>query len=143
MLAMQKIEMPRYLTLFSPALDWLLQCIANKSTDCCLMPSEQFSSYIMAKTSYISMRWCCGCPFCTRLTCLLIISPVQCKTYLLQLFLDFSSISDCLNLKDIASKRGQGVRVMVFNTTFNNISVISWWSVLLKEENWVHRENHW
>jgi hypothetical protein len=31
MLAMQKIEMPRYLTLFSPALDWLLQCIANKS----------------------------------------------------------------------------------------------------------------
>jgi len=23
------------------------------------------------------------------------------------------------------------VRVMVFNTTFNNISVISWWSVLL------------
>ena len=27
-----------------------------------------------------------------------------------------------------------GVRVMVFNTTFNNISVISWWSVVLVEE---------
>jgi hypothetical protein len=26
------------------------------------------------------------------------------------------------------------VRVMVFNVTFNNISVISWWSVLLVEE---------
>ena len=26
------------------------------------------------------------------------------------------------------------VRVMVLNTTFNNISVISWWSVLLVEE---------
>ena len=26
------------------------------------------------------------------------------------------------------------VCLMVFNTTFNNISVISWWSVLLVEE---------
>jgi hypothetical protein len=32
------------------------------------------------------------------------------------------------------------VRVMVFNTTFNNISVISWWSVLLVKET---GENHW
>jgi hypothetical protein len=30
-------------------------------------------------------------------------------------------------------------RVMVFNDTFNNISVISWWSVLLMEET---GENH-
>jgi hypothetical protein len=29
--------------------------------------------------------------------------------------------------------------VMVFNATFNNISVISWWSVLLLEET---GENH-
>jgi len=35
-----------------------------------------------------------------------------------------------------------GVRVMVFNTTFNNISVISWQSVLLKEETGVSGENH-
>jgi hypothetical protein len=27
------------------------------------------------------------------------------------------------------------VRVLVFNATFNNISVISWWSVLFVEEN--------
>jgi hypothetical protein len=32
--------------------------------------------------------------------------------------------------------------VMVFNTTFNNISVISCRSVLLVEETGVHRENH-
>ena len=32
------------------------------------------------------------------------------------------------------------VRVMVFNATFNNISVISWWSVLLVKET---GENHW
>jgi hypothetical protein len=30
---------------------------------------------------------------------------------------------------------------MVFNTTFNNIPVISWWSVLLVEETGVPREN--
>ena len=31
--------------------------------------------------------------------------------------------------------------VMVFNATFNNISVISWWSVLLVEETGVFGEN--
>ena len=31
---------------------------------------------------------------------------------------------------------------MVFNTTFNNISVISWRSVLLMEETGVPGENH-
>ena len=36
-----------------------------------------------------------------------------------------------------------GVRVMVFNTTFINIAVISWWSVLLVEENRVHWVSHW
>jgi hypothetical protein len=32
------------------------------------------------------------------------------------------------------------VRVMVFNATFNNISVLSWLSVLLVEETGVPRE---
>jgi hypothetical protein len=31
---------------------------------------------------------------------------------------------------------------MVFNATFNNISVICWWSVLLVKETGVPRENH-
>jgi len=31
---------------------------------------------------------------------------------------------------------------MVFNATYNNISAISWWSVLLVEETGVPRENH-
>ena len=35
-----------------------------------------------------------------------------------------------------------GARVMVFNATFNNISVILWWSVLLVEETEVPGENH-
>jgi hypothetical protein len=34
------------------------------------------------------------------------------------------------------------VKVMVFNVTFNNISVISWWSVLLEEETRIPGENH-
>ena len=31
---------------------------------------------------------------------------------------------------------------MLLSTTFNNISVIMWWSVLLVEETGVPRENH-
>ena len=34
------------------------------------------------------------------------------------------------------------VRVMVFNATLNNISVMLWWSVLLLEETAVPGENH-
>jgi len=34
------------------------------------------------------------------------------------------------------------VGFMVFNATFNNISVILWWLVLLVEETGVPRENH-
>ena len=34
------------------------------------------------------------------------------------------------------------VGFMVFNVTFNNISVISWWSVLLVEETGRPGENH-
>jgi hypothetical protein len=34
------------------------------------------------------------------------------------------------------------VRVMVFNATFNNISIVSWRSVLLVEETGVPGENH-
>jgi hypothetical protein len=37
---------------------------------------------------------------------------------------------------------GVKVRVMVFNTTCNNISVISWWSVLLVQEIGIPGENH-
>jgi len=33
-------------------------------------------------------------------------------------------------------------RLMVFNATFNNISGILWWSVLLVAETEVHGENH-
>ena len=35
-----------------------------------------------------------------------------------------------------------GLGVVVFNATFNNISAISWWSVLMVEETGVPRENH-
>jgi hypothetical protein len=35
-----------------------------------------------------------------------------------------------------------GLGVTVFYTTFNNISAISWWSVLLVEETGAPGENH-
>ena len=44
---------------------------------------------------------------------------------------------------DVAEWSGVWVRFTVFNVTFNNISVISWRSVLLVEETGVHIENHW
>ena len=44
---------------------------------------------------------------------------------------------DCVGIKDRVR-----VNVMVFNVTFNNISVISWRSVLLVEEAGVPRENY-
>ena len=44
----------------------------------------------------------------------------------------------CINEDNLISKYNR-FRFMVFNTTFNNISVISWWSVLLMEET---GENH-
>ena len=44
---------------------------------------------------------------------------------------------DCVGIKDRVR-----VNVMVFNVTFNNISVISWRSVLLVEEAGVPGENH-
>jgi hypothetical protein len=43
-----------------------------------------------------------------------------------------------LNNRLISAIGGGG---MVFNTTFNNISIISWWSVLLVEEIRVPEEN--
>jgi hypothetical protein len=36
-------------------------------SDCCLTPTQRLFSYIMARTSYFSMRWWWG-PLCTRST---------------------------------------------------------------------------
>jgi len=44
--------------------------------------------------------------------------------------------------KIVIPTRGELVRIMVFNTTFNNISVLSRWSVLLVEETGVPQVNH-
>jgi hypothetical protein len=42
--------------------------------------------------------------------------------------------SSQLHVQYLLMIRGDIVRVMVFNTTFNNISVISWQSVLLNKQ---------
>jgi hypothetical protein len=44
--------------------------------------------------------------------------------------------------KCIFNIHGVRVRAMVFNTTFNNFSVIMWWSVLLVEKTGVPGENY-
>ena len=51
--------------------------------------------------------------------------------------------SNEMNLSRLFWDRVYGwVMDMVFNATFNNISVISWWSVLLVEEARISGDNH-
>jgi len=52
-------------------------------------------------------------------------------------FISYNSISLIILSKQIIR-----VRVLVFNFIFNNVSVISWQSVLLMEETRVPGENH-
>ena len=65
--------------------------------------------------------------------------------YTLCIINTFILITLVLSYSVIISRFGRGycrVRVMMFNATFNNISVISWRSVLLMEETGVLTENH-
>ena len=55
--------------------------------------------------------------------------------------LTLTFVNCCLSV--LLFYRGVSFFFMVLNTTFNNISVISWQSVLLVEETGVLRENHW
>ena len=68
------------------------------------------------------------------------------NTALLDAFIavDIRRISRNFNLYDqkCKPKIRVRVRVMLFNATFNNISVISWRSVLLVDETGVPREDH-
>ena len=47
----------------------------------------------------------------------------------------------CRYLNAIKKIKEGRVRAMVFNPNFNNISVISWWLILLVEETRLLREN--
>jgi len=65
---------------------------------------------------------------------------LSCYCHLVSLLFVFLFFCGCILLSsDIMSR---GLWVMVLNATFNDISVISWWSVLLVEETRVPRENH-
>jgi hypothetical protein len=67
------------------------------------------------------------------------LCEIKGKMSKLPIILDRGNISVCnfLQNKEILI----GVSIMLFNATFNNISVISWRSVLLVEETRVHGEN--
>ena len=54
----------------------------------------------------------------------------------------YKSLTNLIIWPGIKLTLSEEVSVMVFNTTLNNISVISWWSVLLVDEGGVHGENH-
>ena len=106
----------------------------------------------------MSMWWIWGVNFLPIL--LLLVSNIRettttntwkkiCKLlYLLDILIIFQNGACTINIQDINDCASR-VRVMVFNTTFNNISVISWQSVLLVKETGIPRENqrpaasHW
>jgi hypothetical protein len=56
-----------------------------------------------------------------------------------------TSLCTCITAKEILEiqSTNQSVCLMVFNTTFNNISVISWRSVLLMDETGGPGEDQW
>jgi hypothetical protein len=54
-----------------------------------------------------------------------------------------SFFSQQIFIVNLIMQSDNGLGFMVFNATFNNISVISWWPVLLVEEIRVPGENHW
>ena len=65
--------------------------------------------------------------------------------HLIRLFF-FNTVTAAL-LNNILNNRIRKIKIwlvgfMVFNATFNNISIILWWSVLLVEESGVPSENH-
>ena len=65
----------------------------------------------------------------------------QCNTLKMSIsHVAFNSVHNTLELIITRGRRGRNR--MMFNATFNNISAISWRSVLLVEETGVHRENH-
>jgi hypothetical protein len=74
------------------------------------------------------------------------LHKTRCGLSLFQM--DLSTIEDFRHLMLISQTNWQlhfnrgWFRLMVFNATFNNMSVISWQSVLLVEETGVPRENH-
>ena len=61
------------------------------------------------------------------------------------IFYDINTNLKCIKCQQIVENTGTWawlVWFMVFNATFNNISVISWRSVLLEEETGVPGDNH-
>jgi hypothetical protein len=66
------------------------------------------------------------------------------RGWVLGFFIDIHVHVIChiFNIKNTNENKAKKIGIMVFKTTFNNISVISWWPVLLVEKTEVHRENH-
>jgi hypothetical protein len=64
------IKLFTFFLICKECLDWYFITefrVSDWVRDCCLMPTQQFSSYIMARTIEFSMRWWWG-PLCTRPT---------------------------------------------------------------------------
>jgi hypothetical protein len=97
--------------LYFSFIDWNL--LIEWVSDCCLMPHEHFSAISWWEQEY---------------------NQIEDNGLLYFSFIHWNFL-----IKSTSKVACQRFRFLVFNATFNNISVISWWSVLLVEET---GENH-
>ena len=89
--------------------------------------SLPFSGEFVVVQAFVLLLCLCFCCFCIWIICL----------HKIPFVLEYSVC--CLDILFL----WLNIRVMVFDTTFNNISVTLWRSVLLVEEIGVPGENHW
>jgi hypothetical protein len=95
---------------------------------------------MFCRSLFVLLYFLCWPLYCVSFNWrLLLIHPFGIfKLFLYALF----SLSDRINSLSTSNTKILRVRVMVFNVTFNNISAISWRSILLAKETGVLVENH-
>ena len=101
-----------------------------------------YSLMVFPRNVVYLLMCCCYCYFVLFFLFLFLSSFCVLCPVLQCLWIVYSVLHHRISLTFISYLIHFRVRVGVFNTTFNNISVISWQSALLVEETRVPRENH-
>jgi hypothetical protein len=102
-------------------------------SDCCLIPTRQFFSYIIGRTSKFSMRWWWG-PLCTRPTCLVRFFIV------LAHWNNSSRIDMSLHWKTLSWFRANQSLLILLNVACNTYQFCSLWFDLIWT--WTHDLPH-
>lgn len=77
-LVVQRVELPEYLTLYSPAINWILQCIAYRAPEANV--SSILTPFIKLKKGQILVQRSKVCFLLFFFQCLLLEMMERCKT---------------------------------------------------------------